>query len=48
MKRIISTNTDIENYLKKQKKRLANIYSCTDTISIISAMRNDIYEYIDG
>ena len=47
MKKIISTNTDIENYLKKQKKRLSNIYSRTDTSSIISAMRNDIYEYIE-
>lgn len=47
MKRIISTNTDIEIYLKKQKKRISNIYSCTDTSNIISAMRKDIYEYID-
>lgn len=46
MKKIISTNTDIETYLKKQKKRLLNIYSCADTSSIISVMRNDIHEYI--
>lgn len=44
----VINQTDIEEYLKIQKKKLLNIYPEKDTSDIISSIRNDIYDYIQA